>query len=350
MTDPKTSKLSTVFPLAAALFLLLIFVIVSFGGWFLSWQFRMPLARGGETRIIEVQKGWGIKQIAGELEKQGLIKNDLYFNLYIWQKGWEERLQAGTYELASSMSVADIAQKMKAGEILENVVTVTIPPGQKINRVAEILKQADFDTPPDISQFRVKDFSGEFAFLQGVPQNNTLEGFWYPETVTFRRDVTAEEITRRFLELFEKNIDKELRAEIEKRGWNLYDVLKLASIVEQEVPASKEQDRKIVAGIFWNRLEGNYPLESCVTIEYVLGVHKSRYSFEDTRTPSPYNTYINAGLPPTPIASPRRDAVEATVFFEPSDYQFFLSRPDTGQTIFSKTLQEHNQNVNKYLN
>jgi UPF0755 protein len=121
----------------------------------------------------------------------------------------------------------------------------------------------------------------------------------------------------------------------------------MASILEKEVKS--DEDRKIVAGIFWKRLENNYPLESCATIAYILGKEKKQYSYEDTRVKSPYNTYINLGLPPTPINNPGLSAINAALNPKQTDYNFFLTDPVIGTTIFSKTLAEHNTNKAKYL-
>jgi len=117
--------------------------------------------------------------------------------------------------------------------------------------------------------------------------------------------------------------------------------------LEKEIKS--DEDRVIVAGIFWKRLENKYPLESCATIAYILGVDKWRYSYEDTRIKSPYNTYINIGLPPTPINNPGLSAIRAAIYPQETDYNFFLTDPETGNTIFSKTFQEHNRNKAKYF-
>jgi len=120
----------------------------------------------------------------------------------------------------------------------------------------------------------------------------------------------------------------------------------MASIIEKEVKS--EEDRAIVSGIFWKRIENKYPLESCATIAYVLGVDKKQYSYDDTRTASPYNTYIHTGLPPAPINNPGISAIKAALNPEYTDYNFFLSAPD-GTTIFSKTFEEHQNNKARYL-
>jgi UPF0755 protein len=121
----------------------------------------------------------------------------------------------------------------------------------------------------------------------------------------------------------------------------------MASVIEKEVRSAN--DMKIVSGIFWNRIKNGQALESCATLAYILGVNKSQYSYEDTRINSPYNTYINRGLPAGPIANPGLKAIEAAIYPEDTAYNYFLTASETGETIFSKTYQEHLNNKNKYI-
>jgi len=121
----------------------------------------------------------------------------------------------------------------------------------------------------------------------------------------------------------------------------------MASLIEKEVRTS--EDMKIISGIFWQRIENRQGLESCATLAYILGVNKPQYSVVDTKIDSPYNTYKHRGLPPSPIANPGLNAITAAIYPKETDYNYFLSDPATGQTIFSRTLGEHNLNKAKYL-
>ena len=145
---------------------------------------------------------------------------------------------------------------------------------------------------------------------------------------------------------FDKKVDDSLRAEIERQGKTLGEIVTMASILEKEVPTYYE--KRIVSGVFWKRLGINYPLQSCATIAYALGKRKWRYSIEDTKTNSPYNTYQNTGLPPGPINNPGLWSTKAAVWPINTDYFYFLSTKD-GRTIFSRTGEEHNANKARYL-
>jgi UPF0755 protein len=145
---------------------------------------------------------------------------------------------------------------------------------------------------------------------------------------------------------FGKKFDATLRAAIKEQKRSLYETVTLASIVENEVKSSA--DRKIVADIFLRRISVGQALQSCATLQYILGVDKTQYSYEETRTPSPYNTYINGGLPPGPIGNPGTISLQASVFPQSNPYFYFLSDPKTGKTIFSVTYEEHVKNKNLY--
>jgi len=151
----------------------------------------------------------------------------------------------------------------------------------------------------------------------------------------------------KMLDNFNKKLTGDLKSEISKQGKGLYEIITMASIIEKEVKTF--EDRQIVSGIFWKRIKNGIPLESCATIAYILNDDKWRYTIADTRMPSDYNTYMNYGLPPGPICNPGIDSIKAAVFPKDSSYGFFLTDPETGNTIFSRNLQEHNINKAKYL-
>ena len=145
---------------------------------------------------------------------------------------------------------------------------------------------------------------------------------------------------------FGLKIDAGMRESIQKQGKTLREAIIMASVIEMEVKS--EEDRKIVSGIFWNRIEKGMPLQSCATLAFVLGENKKQYTYEDTQIKSPYNTYLNAGLPPGPIGNPGLASIEAAANPKDTDYFYFLSDPKTGKTVFSKTAEEHNANKDRY--
>jgi len=294
---------------------------------FIFLEIVSPVCKG-EEKMVVIEKGWSSGAIAQKLKDEGLIKSKWFFIFYVWLKGYNEHLQAGDYLMNPDMTVFKIAKIIAKGEIAPNWVKVTIPEGWDIKKIEERLIALQVINPEE-----------------KLPKKE--EGFLFPDTYYFDKDSSIEAVVEKMRDNFDKKITKELRAEIEKQGKTLYDILIMASLLEKEVIS--DEDRAVVSGIFWKRLENNYPLESCATIAYILGVDKWRYSIEETRIKSLYNTYINIGLPPTPINNPGLSAIKAAIYPEYTDYNFFLTNPEDGRTIFSKTLDEHNANKGKYF-
>jgi len=311
--------------IAIGIGVLIIFVI---GFFVILHQLTTPLDTDNGEKIFTIEQGQSLEKIAENLKKQGLINSKSIFVFHVWSKNKTENLQAGQYSLSPSMTIPEIAKKIVNGEVIEDWVKITIPEGWTNKQIEERLLDSEMITENE--KFSKK-----------------LEGYLFPDTYYFEKDSTVEEIVEKMQDNFDKKVTEDLKTEIKRQNKNLYDILIMASILEREVKS--DEDRAIVSGIFWKRLESNYPLESCATIAYILEIDKWRYSVEETRIESPYNTYLNVGLPPTPINNPGLSAIEAAVYPEYTDYNFFLTDPETGVTIFSKTFDEHNANKRKYF-
>jgi len=191
------------------------------------------------------------------------------------------------------------------------------------------------------------DLSNSYSFLNDKPKYTGLEGYLFADTYRFRPSSSAQEVVIKLLDNFDQQLSTNMRQDIEKQGKTIYQIVTMASLLEKEVRT--EQDMKIVADIFWRRIKNGQRLESCATLAYLLGVNKPQYSFEETRIDSPYNTYLNYGLPPGPICSPSLKALRSAIYPTANDYNFFLTRPDNGTTVFSRTYDEHKVNKAKYL-
>ncbi len=189
-------------------------------------------------------------------------------------------------------------------------------------------------------------FVNEYEFLKD-PKIITLEGFLFPDTYYISEDLNEEEIIKIFLDRFNQiYIENDISEHILEKNISLNDFITMASIVERE--AVKPEERAIISGIFYNRLGIDMPLQSCATVQYILKERKPILSIADTKINSPYNTYINKGLPPTPIASPGLDAILATLNPNKTDYIYFVAKGDGGHE-FSKTYEEHLRAKKKYL-
>lgn len=209
--------------------------------------------------------------------------------------------------------------------------------------MGERLEANGIVTKKDFLEAAKKDY--DYDFLEGKPSTVDLEGFLYPDTYIFEKDVTADEVVGKMLENFDKKLTADIKAKADKSDLSLYEIVTLASVVEREV--AKPSDRRLVASVFSNRLEIGMALESCATIQYITGENKKQFTYAETRVASPYNTYINRGLPPGPIGSPSIDSILAVIEPEDSGYLYFLSAD--GTTYFSRTFEEHEAKKARYL-
>ncbi|HQB51022.1 MAG TPA: endolytic transglycosylase MltG [bacterium] len=228
--------------------------------------------------------------------------------------------------------------------------SITVIEGWNNQQLAEKLaaSQLGFTTKDFLKATnKSKQIETKYSFLIDKPDSASLEGYLFPDTYRFRASSSPEEIIEKMLNNFDSKLTTKMREDIKQQGKTIYQIITMASLIEKEVRSTK--DMKMVSGIFWNRINNGQRLESCATLAYILGENKPQYSYEETRIESPYNTYINKGLPIGPISNPGLKAIEAAIYPTNNDYNFFLTRPDTGETIFSRNFEEHKANKAKYL-
>lgn len=313
-----------------------------------AWQaVYWPADRASSQEVVfEVRPGEGAREIANHLEEQGLIRYDYIFRIYVFLSGDARRLKAGPYELSPSMTVSEIVKIMARGETAK--VRVTIPEGFKLTEIEELLN-AKFKRQalkPQLKTQTLAAYRDDYKFLDDAPADKTLEGFLFPDTYEFEVTSSSEELVRRMLENFDERVSSALREEIRRQGKTIFEIVTMASLLEKEV--RELDDKKVVSGILWKRLGIGMALQVDATISYITGKKTTRISREETKIDNPYNTYYYPGLPPGPIANPGLESIEAAVYPEPSAYWFYLTTPE-GETIFSRTLKEHNIAKARYL-
>ncbi len=307
-----------------------------------------------EARTFTVKEGWGVTRIGNELRDAGFIRTPFYFQYTVWREGIEDNLQAGEYAIPPHASVNDIARLFARGEVIPGML-ITFPEGLTLREIEKKLSQNSFVVP--LSTYTVSDFTARHPFLSRFPQRASLEGFLFPDTYRFDSKLSNEAIVGKFLANFEKRFSALNTGTIQNRQMpkdtTPYDVLIMASMVEEEVRS--DEDRHIVAGVLWKRLRLGMPLQVDATVLYAKGEMREaltpaerRLTKADLAINSPYNTYRVKGLPPGPIANPGASSLRAAWEPQESLYFYYLSTPD-GETIFSKTLDEHNAAVAKYL-
>ncbi len=312
-----------------------------------------PADKNGQDKIFIVKKGESVDRIGENLAEAGLIKSKLYFKIYIWRNKTESNLQAGKYVLSPKMNIKEIARILSAGKTLNDELTIKIIEGWTIDDINEYLVNNNIVAEGDFVNLAKAEIGNwklgieKPDFLNDAPANANLEGFLFPDTYKIFKGASAEDIIKKMLDNFGLKLTDKMRADAEKQGRTIYDIVRMASIVEKEVRTPR--DMKIASGLFWDRIKNGQALESDATLSYFFGTNKPRHSLEELKVDSPYNSYKYRGLPPTPISNPGLNAIKAAIYPEHTDYNYFLSKPDTGETVFSKTYNEHLKNKAKYL-
>lgn len=296
---------------------------------------------------FEIASGENIWNTAGKLKKAEIIDSKIYFVWYVYSNGYKGKIKAGEYTLPSNLKVSDLVSILSVPkEELRESVKVTFPEGFSLKQMAERLEEKGFSGEEFLKLAQEpKVFAEKFPILEEIPQGKNLEGYLFPDTYFFYADGTTEEIILKMLSNLDEKLKDDMRQAIKNRKQDIYQILTMASLIEKEVRSS--EDKKTVSGIFYNRLEKGQAFQSCATLAFILGENKKQYSYEDTQIISPYNTYLNVGLPPGPIANPGLDSIMAAIYPEETDYHYFLSNPETGETVFSVTLEEHNLNKDR---
>lgn len=290
---------------------------------------------------INIPNGTSVNNIAKILKENNLIKSSKLFVILSKVNKTNKQYKAGIYNLNTSMNQEQIMNELVKGGKLKKTVTFTIPEGFEIDQIAERLNKVGLVDKDRFIRLttNVSLFKDKYQFLKSIPEGQSLQGFLYPDTYEVYKDATEEEIIKKMLDNFKKIYTKDIQEKASELGMNTNQVVTLASIIERE--AMVESERKIMSGVFHNRLKINMPLQSCATVQYILGERKPVLSNKDVEIDSEYNTYKNLGLPPAPIASPGKASIEAAVSPEKVDYLFFVRTGSDGSHTFSKSYEEH---------
>lgn len=305
-----------------------------------QYRFWLAPVEPGSTAIRQViiPPGAGAAEVGRILYAAGLIKTPHLWDFYIRGQDLDKQLQAGTYQLSPGLSVPEIVEELLEGQAAG--VQFTIPEGYTIQQIAQAVEDSGLATRAAFMAAAGED-GFQFPWLDQLPVgSNRLEGFLFPDTYRLRAGAPPREIIQKMLDRFVQVFTPEYQERAASLNLTVLEAVTLASIVEKEAKLAEE--RPIIAGVFHNRLRQGWRLESCATVQYILGEPKPVLSYADLRLPSPYNTYLQPGLPPGPIASPGRAALEAALFPADVPYFYFVANGD-GSHTFSRTFQEHNQ-------
>ncbi len=295
----------------------------------------------GEEVVITVPEGAGTRTVAGLLEQNGVINSGEFYKVMSKLRGIDGKYNYGSFKVKRGSGYEKIFEILTgAGERLDTV-TVTIPEGYEIYKIADLLEEKGL-IDKDKFYYLVDYGKFDYDFVKDIPtRDNRLEGYLFPDTYNFAPNDEwgiINEMLRRFEEVYDK-----YERRTEEMEMTMDEAITLASIIERE--ALGDEDRALVSSVFHNRIKSpDYPyLQSCATVQYVLKERKPVLSLADTKIDSPYNTYINKGLPIGPIASPGEEAIHAALYPAESNYLFFVMGSD-GKHHFSDNFNEHIQN------
>jgi UPF0755 protein len=255
-------------------------------------------------------------------------------------RGERSSMKAGEFSFSAHQTTADILRQVVTGG-QQVAVWVTIPEGFTAKEIAQTLAARNLGDEAALES----TFFGETLDLAGTRTTN-LEGFLFPDTYLIPTSATPAEIAKIMTDEFRAQLPRDAAAQAKRLGLSLPQIVTLASLVEREAKADDE--RPLMAGVYYNRLHVGMPLEVDATIEYTFAHHKDVITYADLARDSPYNTYKNAGLPPTPIANPGRASLLAALHPQASKYLYYVYKGN-GHHAFSRTLAEHNANVARYL-
>jgi len=329
-----------------------VLVGISLVGYYFT-QVNSAVSDSNTETIFTVESGIGVKEIAGSLEKKKLIKSSLIFEWYVYFNRNESNFMAGNHIIKPNMNVKEIVEILTAGKSVPEE-SITIIEGWNIDDIAsyleaeDVLSSSDFIDAASTTDVNSLIVDANYSFLADKPADQGLEGYLFPDTYRIFADADEVDIIEKMLDNFGFKFTEQMIADAATGDMSVYEIVTLASIIEKEV--SLDKDRKIVAGIFYNRLNNDIGLQSDATVNYVTSGDRPQPTSEDLEVDSPYNTYKYRGLPPGPISNPSLSSLMAALYPEKSDYFYFLSRiHEDGSTVFSKTFAEHLDNKVKYL-
>ena len=339
---------------------LLSLILLGIGGFFVIFFMETASVSRDVTPInFEIKKGETYLTIAKRLKDENLIKSDFFYKLFI-KINKPDSVQAGIYTLSEAMSVNDIVEVLKKGNNYNpDIVTFTIPEGKHLEEIAEIISSKTNHTKEELLDYWNDDnfidsVIDDYWFVtDNVKQKGiryALEGYFYPDTYEIlNKDVDPSIIAYKMLNQMELVLEN-YKDDIKSSKYSIHELLTMASIIEHE--AILDEDRKVIASVFYNRLDSNMKLQSCATIGYAIDDWKLTYSAVDLQTDSPYNTYYYSGLPIGPGNMPSKKSIEASLYPDETEYLYFLANVcdvNDNTTYFSKDYNEHVSKKNKYL-
>jgi UPF0755 protein len=311
---------------------------------FIAWRFYYnnqlkPVSNSHKKIIVEIPEGSKIDDIAKILHDKGLIRNRMIFQSYAGRHSQGiKQIKAANYRFEPSMSSVEIFNAMLNGKDYDGAVAITIPEGKNIKEIGSILESHHICSSEDFvnETKKVSEYKKRYTILSSYPDTadgrTPLEGYLFADTYQFASNSSASTVVSQMLANTQKKFSKSMLNKISANNQNVDQILNVASIVEME--SKEDKDKPKVASVIYNRLAQNMKLQSDATVLYALGEKKTNITNDDLKTNSPYNTYVNTGLPIGPICSPSLKSIKAAINPAQTNYLYFVSDPSTGKNLF----------------
>ena len=306
----------------------------------LAWLLFGDRALPAGAVTVDVPSGYGIGQIGQQLQDAGVVRFGVLLRYYARARGVAARVNAAEYDFPPHQTLAQVLDTLAAGGH-PAVVWLTVPEGYTARQIAHRLEALHIGTAAEFI-----DVVQHTPLLLGGTLTHGLEGFLYPDTYQIARTATPRAIASQMTDEFVKKLPPHYEVSARRLGYSVPDIITIASIIERE--ARVDSERRLMAGVYYNRLQRGMPLEVDATIEYALPEHKTVLHYSDLAVDSPYNSYTHSGLPPTPISNPGSKSIYAAFNPQHSDYLYYVYAGH-GRHHFSRTLQEQQNAVRRYL-
>jgi len=314
--------------------LFLIAAIFTYGN--LQHQHAVQRDSDEQSKVyIRIAPGMDAERIGALLRQHGVIDSQYTFRLMAKLNGFDSRFKTGDYQLHKHMENKEVLTVLVNGQTA--TLKVTIPEGYSVEQIARTLEEKGIVKAKDFER-TAEGFKAYDYMTTNSETKYRGEGFLFPDTYEIAGNFSSEDIMQMMVKQFDTELTADMRERAEAMGLSIRQLVILASLVEKE--AQVEEDRPIIAQVFINRLKKEMPLQSCATIQYILGNPKAELSIQDTKIESPYNTYLHRGLPPGPIANPGIASIKAVLYSEPTEYLYFVADKN-GKHHFSRTYEEH---------
>lgn len=332
--------------------LIILIIILGFSGYHYYTSSLQPLDPDSNEEIpVEIPIGSSRTEIARILEEEGVINSAFVFNYHLRFNG-EQGFKAGHYEFSPAQSSDEIVEMLQEGGspiTEESVGTIIIPEGFTIEQIGpEIAEQTEYSEEEFFDLIKSEEFQqskrDEFpellssAFEAREETLYMLEGYLYPATYEFYEETTLNEIITQMISRMDQVMQEHYTA-IDEQETTVHNILTVASFIERE--GITFEDRKLISGVFYNRLAIGMPLQTDVSVTYALGKHQERITYDDLETDSPYNLYQHTGIGPGPVNSPAEDSIRASIDPAETDYYYFIADLSTKEVYFSETYQQH---------